>query len=257
MAKPILLNFDLEEFDISTEYGINYSKEDQFKFSLNGAEKAFKIISEENVPATFFVTGSFASKYPEFVKKLSEKHEIASHNINHQTEKYFGSDVMRSKKLIEEIIGGKIYGFRMPRAKKVDYISLSKLGFRYDSSVSPTYLPGRYNNSFKSRRLSIKKRIYEVPISVPPIIRVPYWNIYRIFGLPYLKLLTKICYATPGFVNLYFHPWEFNNLNKFNFPFYINKNNPGGDTGVVLRAYLRWCKKNNYNFKTFSEFLGI
>ncbi len=257
MNNTILLSFDLEEFDLPREYSAKISEDEMFDFSLKGAEKIFNILGNQNVGATFFITGTFASRYPSFVKKLSKEHEIGSHNLNHQIQNYSEQEVLKSKKIIEKIIGKPIQGFRMPKIKKVDYLSLSKLGFKYDSSISPTYLPGRYNNYFEKRKVSIKKGIYEVPISVPPIIRLPYWNIFRIFGLPYLKILTKTCSTTPRFVNIYLHPWEFNNLSKFNFPFYINKENPGKNTGLVLKKYIQWCKKKRFEFKTFSDFLKI
>lgn len=257
MDKSVLLSFDIEEFDLPTEYGIDFSRKEQFEFSLKGAEELLKILDDLDIKATFFITGSFVSKYPSFIKKLSNKHEIASHNLNHQTQRYSEEEVLKSKKLIERIISRPIYGFRMPRIKKVDYFSLFNLGFKYDSSISPTYLPGRYNNYFEKRSVSLKNGIYEVPMSVPPIIRLPYWNIFRVIGLSYLKMLTKICSASPSFVNIYFHPWEFNNLDKFNFPFYINKKNSREETASILRKYILWCKKNGFKFKTFSEFLNI
>ncbi len=255
MDKSILLSFDIEEFDLPQEYCLAISKEDQFKFSLGGFRKIIEILDNLDVAATFFVTASFASKYPAVIRSISKKHEVASHNLMHSIREYSEEEVMKSKRIIEEISGKKIYGFRMPRVKKVDYSSLGKLGFRYDSSVSPTYLPGRYNNYFEKRKAAKKERIYEIPISTPPLIRLPYWNFFRLFGIRYLKLLTKICLKNPGFVNIYFHPWEFNRLTCFKIPFYLRKSYSGARIERDLENYILWCKKNNFKFLTFSEFL--
>ncbi len=255
MGKPILLSFDIEEFDIPQEYGIAISKQDQFEFSLEGLKKIMEILDKLDVAATFFVTASFASKYPAVIRSISEKNEVASHDLNHQVKNYDEKQVSKSKAMIEKVIGKKIYGFRMPRVKKVDYFSLGKLGFIYDSSVSPTYLPGRYNNYFKKRSVTKKERIYEIPVSTSPLIRFPYWNFFRLFGIQYLKLLTKVCLKNPGFVNIYFHPWEFNNFAHLKIPFYLDKRYSGSRVQKDLEAYILWCKRNNFEFLTFSKFL--
>jgi len=255
MGKSILLSFDIEEFDLPQEYGLTISQEDQFRFSLKGLEQIMEVLDKFDVVATFFVTASFISRYPSAIRVISKKNEIASHNLAHSIKEYSEEEVMKSKRIIEEKCGKKIYGFRMPRVKKVNYSSLGKLGFRYDSSVSPTYLPGRYNNYFEKRRITKKGRIHEIPISTPPFMRLPYWNFFRLLGLRYLKLLTKICLKSPGFVNVYFHPWEFNQLNRFKIPFYIRKSYSGARIKKTLESYILWCKKNNFEFMTFSEFL--
>jgi len=253
----ILLSFDLEEFDLPTEYGLKISKKEQFSFSLRGLNKIRELLNKENISVTFFTTASFAQKYPQIIKKLSHKHEIASHNLKHNINTYYEQEIKESKKIIEQIINKKIKGFRMPRLRKVNYLSLFKLGFKYDSSISPTYIPRRYNNYFKKREITKIKGISEIPISTTPLIRVPLsWIFFRFFGLNYAKIITKFCIKNPGFVNLFFHPWEFNELSNFKIPFYIKKNS-GKKAINMLEKYIIWSKKNNYKFVTFSEFLKL
>jgi peptidoglycan/xylan/chitin deacetylase (PgdA/CDA1 family) len=251
----VLLNFDLEEFDLPLEYGEKISKNNQLEFSLKGLKKLVSLLDSQEIKATFFTTASFALKYPEIIKKISKKHEIASHNLIHEGNIYKEEDVRKSKEIIEKIINKKIEGFRMPRLKDVDYLSLSNLGFKYDSSISPTYLPGRYNNYFKSRKLKIFKGITEVPISTTPLIKIPFsWIFFRFFGLVYAKIATNLCIKKPGFVNIFFHPWEFNNLKSFKIPFYIKKNS--GDKALnLLKKYILWCKSKGYDFYAIGDFL--
>lgn len=46
--------------------------------------KISKILSENNIPATFFVTGEFAQNYPEQIKALFKSgHEIGNHSNHH------------------------------------------------------------------------------------------------------------------------------------------------------------------------------
>jgi len=210
---------------------------------------------EQKIKATFFVTANFALKYPKIIQQMSKNHEIASHNLKHSINTYDEQEVKKSKQIIEKIINKKIIGFRMPRLKKIDYNSLNSVGFKYDSSISPTYIPGRYNNYLKKRSVTKINGLSEVPISTAPIIRVPLsWIFFRFFGLTYSKIITKFCMANPRFTNLFFHPWEFNDLNQLKIPFYI-KRNSGKKAMNMLEKYILWCKKKNYKFCTINNFL--
>jgi len=252
----ILLSFDLEEFDLPLEYDINISQDEQFAFTLKGLKKILTLLKKNKIQSTFFTTASFASKYPKLLKQLSKEHEIASHNLNHQTKIYNHKEVKKSKQIIEKIINKKIKGFRFPRLQKPDYKSLKELEFKYDSSISPTYLPGRYNNYFESKKITIRNGIYEIPISTMLLTHLPLsWLFIRFFTINYAKIITKYSIKKQKFANLFFHPWEFNNLNKLKIPFYIKRNS--GDKALkLLENYIIWCKKRNYQFKTFEEFLN-
>lgn len=252
----ILLSFDVEEFNLPLEYGIQLGNKEQLEFTFTGLKKILKILNQHRLKATFFVTGIFAQTHSSIIKEISKNHEIASHGLSHNLQGYSEKSVAKSKKILERITGKKVNGFRMPRLKNIDKGSLTKLGFKYDSSVSPSYIPGRYNNYFKTRRVS-ENGIYEVPISVLPILRAPSWIVFRLFGISYLKLLTTSSLKNPGFVNIYLHPWEFNNLKPFNIPFYMKKSNSGLKMKQTLESYIGWCKKKGFFFSTFSEFLHL
>ena len=48
-------------------------------------EEILTILKEEQVPATFFVTGEWVEKYPEDVKKIAQLgHELGNHGANHK-----------------------------------------------------------------------------------------------------------------------------------------------------------------------------
>src|SRR3990167_8864408 len=105
MEKTILLSFDVEEFMLPLEYNQKISQEKMFEISFEGLKKVLKILDKYNIKATFFTTAIFALKYPEIIKKLSNKHEIASHGYSH-TEK--DMQIKKTKKILEKIIGKKI-----------------------------------------------------------------------------------------------------------------------------------------------------
>jgi len=256
MDKTILLSFDVEEFDLPTEYGIHIGEDQQYTYSLEGLLKIIPVLKKENVKATFFVTSGFASRFPQIIKKVSKFHEVSSHNLNHQLSVYSETEVAKSKEILEKIIRKKVLGFRMPRLKNVNHSSLSKLGFNYDSSLSPSYLPGRYNNIFKKRSFFNSDGISVIPVSVFPVMRLPYWILFRMLGIRYLKILTSLCSFSPGFVNVYFHPWEFSDISKFKLPNFFNKENSGMKMVSLFSEYIRWCKARGLSFLTFSEFLS-
>lgn len=250
----VLLSFDLEEFDIPLEYGIKVSKKEQIDFTLKGLNELVNLLDKQNISTTFFVTGTFAEKNKKLIKNLSKNHEIASHNMNHNSKKYNEKEALQSKKILERITGKKIKGFRFPRLQKPDFVSLKKLGYKYDSSICPTWLPGRYNNYFEKREITIMNGIKEFPVSVLPIAHAPlYWLFFRFFGFIYARIITVFCMTNPGFTNLFFHPWEFNNnLKDTGLPFYV-KRNSGKKAIKMLEKYILWCKKKKYKFVTFSN----
>lgn len=133
---------------------------------------------------------------------------------------------------------------------------LKKTGLKYDSSLHPTYVPGRYNKFTFSRSIEFENGIFEVPISVTPIIRLPFsWIWLRNLGLRYAKICTKLSLLDQNFINIYFHPWEFENIEKFDIPTYI-KNKTGKPMIELLKNYIEWCLEQDFSFNTIREFLN-
>jgi peptidoglycan/xylan/chitin deacetylase (PgdA/CDA1 family) len=253
--KPkIILTFDLEEFDLPLEYNCSVSDDLQFGISSEGLTELIALLKRYNVKATFFTTGNFCEKFPETIKALAENHEIASHAYSHsQFDEEF---IIRSKKVLEAASGQQVKGFRMPRFQKVDYNNLLGAGYSYDSSVNPTYLPGRYNN-FNVSRTPFKipnAEIIEFPVSVSPLVRFPLsWYAFKNLPLFFFNRVCKSVLDHDQFLHLYFHPWEFANIDSFKIPAYIKK--PSGEKYIKkFGNFLAWLSKNG-EFVTITEFL--
>ena len=93
--------------------------------------------------------------------------------------------------------------------------------------------------------------IMEIPISVTPFLRLPLsWLWFRNLGLNYAKICTIL--NNQPFTNIYFHPWEFQDIKKYNIPLII-KRNTGNKMKKMLKEYLRWCLSKNFNFVTMDE----
>ena len=218
----ILLTFDVEEFDLPLEFKEEITLDRQMEIGKEGLDVIINVINEHAVACTLFTTGSFAKTYPEVMKELSAKHEIASHSLFHSTFKT--TDLLESKLLLQDITGKQVEGFRMPRMKPVNVTDLKNAGYTYDASINPTILPGRYNNLHLSRTFYRENDFLRMPGSVTPNLRIPlFWLSFKNF--PY-KLYLKLAMQTlqkDGYLSLYFHPWEFTDMSSFKLPFYIKR----------------------------------
>lgn len=99
--------------------------------------------------ATFFWLGWFAERYPELVREcLRRGHEIASHGYSHRlatdfvTPQDFRHDLDTSKKILEDITGQGVTGFRSPGFCTLHdspwfFEEIRAAGYLYDSSIFP------------------------------------------------------------------------------------------------------------------------
>lgn len=253
----VLLSFDIEEFDMPFEYGKEISFEDQISISREGTIAILDLLDKYKVKATFFCTVTFAENIPDLIKRItSAGHELASHGYYHSDFK--PEHLLQSKLKLEELSGEEILGYRMARMMPVDEIDIKKAGYSYNTSINPTYLPGRYNNFNVSRTFFIKENVLQIPASVTPLIRFPlFWLSFHNLPLTLYKLLVSWTYRKDQYLNVYFHPWEFTNLDdfdRFGFPGYVTKNT--GDHMIKrMENLISWMKLKQYPFGTFKDFI--
>jgi peptidoglycan/xylan/chitin deacetylase (PgdA/CDA1 family) len=103
--------------------------------------QVIELLRSENVNATFFVTGEYAEKYPEIIKKM-EGFEVACHGWSHKPFTRMNSSEKKSelagcREMLEQLTGEKIIGFRAPY-NRIDRSTLAILedgGFTYDASM--------------------------------------------------------------------------------------------------------------------------
>ena len=135
--------------------------------------------NKQSVHATFFMLGWIARKLPGLVKEINSRgHEVASHGINHhlcthETIDALGKDLADSKKLLEDIIGGPVIGYRAPSFSINDDILniIEDAGYLYDSSYNSFDKHGRYGklstNGFRKSGIAyqVSDAFYELPVS--------------------------------------------------------------------------------------------
>ncbi|HEY0655303.1 MAG TPA: polysaccharide deacetylase family protein [Chryseosolibacter sp.] len=252
----VLLSFDIEEFDIPAEYGAAISIEEQIRISTAGTNQILDLLERERIRCTFFSTIVFAEGAQAVIQRIIQSgHELASHGWYHSS---FREDhLLTSRKRLESLSGKPVFGFRMPRMQPVSDRALVDAGYTYNASLNPVFLPGRYNNLHRNRTITFENGITQVPASATPRLRIPlFWLTFHNSPLALYYRLCKQTMRADGCLNLYFHPWEFENMKEpsIRMPWII-KNNSGQAMVERFSKLVLWMKHNNFRFTTISEYL--
>jgi len=247
----ILLSFDLEEFDIPEEYGQKLEDEEKIRVTLTGLLPLLELLDKHKIVATFYTTAFFAERNKEILKQIATKHEIASHGYYHSSFK--PDDVASSKEVLASICQTPVTGFRMARLAPFDKTMLVKAGYTYDSSLNPTFLPGRYNNLGKPRLPFISDGLFILPASVTSTFRVPlFWISFKNFPANIYTALAIRVLKKDKYLSLYFHPWEFADLSSYKIPGYVKR--ASGNSLLIKLENLLVELKQNGNFTTTIEY---
>ena len=255
----VLLSFDTEEFDVPREHGVEFTLEQGMKVSRFGTLKILDILRSNGVKATFFCTSNFVTNAPDVVERIkSEGHEIACHGCDHW--KPEPGDVSESKRIIEERIGVTCHGYRQPRMFPVSDEEIEASGYRYNSSLNPAFIPGRYIHLDIPRTCFMKGKVLQIPASVSPLLRIPlFWLALHNFPQWFYRFLVGRVLKKDGYFTTYFHPWEFYALKEhpeFKIPFII-RNHSGRQLEERLDALIKSLKSKSEKFMTYSEFTEI
>ncbi|GAB6905483.1 Polysaccharide deacetylase family protein [Desulfosarcina cetonica] len=189
------------------------------------------------IRATFFVLGWIARKCPDLVREIHRRgHEIASHGVDHhlcnaQSVSDLRKDLNDSKKLLEDITGDEVYGYRAPSFSVNDGVLkiIQDAGYRYDASYNSFDRHGRYGklniSAFKQSGIAyqVSDHFHEIPVSNLDFdfkIQNSKLNIQN-FSLPwggggYFRLIPYAIFrqgvqrilSSADAYSFYLHPWE-------------------------------------------------
>lgn len=145
-----ILTFDIEEWFHLLDFDATRTELEWDKYEVRiyeNVDRILSILDDTHTRATFFVIGWVAKKYPDLVKKISDKYQIGSHTMNHQLiwqqkPSEFRHDVEDSVKLLQDITGHPITCFRAPGFSITQnegwaFNVLCECGIQYDCSVFP------------------------------------------------------------------------------------------------------------------------
>lgn len=156
-------------------------------------ESLLSLLKKENVKLSVFVVGEVLKKFPKIVD-LFEKFgvEFHCHSYSHSAKRPDSEEeISKCKFEFEKKFGKSPIGYRAPQGKisKEGIKCLEKLGFKFDSSIFPSYYPNPFKYLFKNRDIFKYKNadIIEIPFtSVSP---------FRFtFSLSFVKLLGRCFY---------------------------------------------------------------
>lgn len=252
----ILLSFDIEEFDMPAEYGKQIPFQQQLAISVLGTQRILALLQKHQIKATFYCTANFAIHQTQLINQIvTNGHELASHGYYHSNFK--PQHLLESKLKLQELSGQTITGYRMARMAPFDETELQKAGYLYNSSLNPTYLPGRYNNFSKPRTVFIENGVLQLPASVSPWFRFPlFWLTFHNLPQFITHFLCLWAIKKDGYLNTYFHPWECTDLTspQLGMPKYVIKNS-GEKFVVIIDAFIVKMKNKNHQFMRTNDFL--
>lgn len=184
------------------------------------------MLHEKNVHATFFTLGWIANRYPQLVRSIIDNgHELASHGYHHlrvsdQTPDEFRNDIIRSKKLLEDLGGQSVIGYRAPSFSISTHNlwaldMLLEEGYHYSSSIYPIKhdhygMPDAPRFKFQPRG---QRGLVELPATTVALfgrnLPASGGGYFRL--LPYhisRWLIQRVNHTDRQPCIFYFHPWE-------------------------------------------------
>jgi polysaccharide deacetylase family protein (PEP-CTERM system associated) len=181
------------------------------------------LLAKKNMKATFFVLGQTARIHKELVKFIHKSgHEVASHSMTHAylpslsvTEMEF--ELIESKKLLEDLVGSQVLGFRAPNLAaypdtSMFFDQLQAAGYCYDSSFNARSAKTRLQqNQSDFPGVMIKNEILEFPVTVVNRLlwKVPLGGTYLKLMEPFMvsNQIKKVNHKNSPAI-LYLHPYE-------------------------------------------------
>ena len=186
--------------------------------------RILELLSQRDIKATFFTLGWVAERYPQLVRAIvAGGHELASHGYGHErasdlSRDAFTQDVTRAKKMLEDLGGKPVLGYRAPSfsigtANLWAFDVLAEAGYSYSSSVYP--IKHDHYGMPDSPRFAYRlaNGLLEVPVTT---LRMMNRNLPSSGGgyfrlLPYALsrwMLRKVNREDRESAVFYFHPWE-------------------------------------------------
>jgi len=245
---------------------INRSDWDKIECRVEAnVDRILQLFADNGTKGTFFTLGWIAKRYPAMVRRIvADGHELASHGAahiraDHQSRTQFANDVSSAKRVLEDISGKVVLGYRatsfsITRRNLWALSALAEAGYRYSSSTHP-----------------IKHDLYGIP-EQPRFAFYPFFDnsfveipvtTVRLFGrnwpaggggyfrlLPYALFKQNLKIVQSGEqkpCTFYFHPWEIDPEQpkiagisfKTRFRHYLNLDRTHGRLQKLMRDF-RW-----------------
>jgi polysaccharide deacetylase family protein (PEP-CTERM system associated) len=225
------LTFDLEEYFQVSAFANHVSRADWQEYVGRAEESTYRILAMlelRKIKATFFVLGWFAERHPQLIHQITGLgHEVASHGYQHeliynQGVEEFRQDVRKTKRILEEISGQSVLGYRaasysITQSTLWALDVLAEEGYRYDSSIFPIQHDRYGIPNFRRQPHVVQTRsgpIVEFPLTTArflgkniPVSGGGYFRVLP-FGIT-RRGLNQVVRDEGIPAIFYLHPWEF------------------------------------------------
>jgi polysaccharide deacetylase family protein (PEP-CTERM system associated) len=193
---------------------------------VDSTQRLLTLLERHEGRGTFFVLGWIAQRYPALVREIAARgHEVASHGTDHRrvtqlSQPEFRASIRDSRKLLEDITGQRVLGYRAPsfsivagREWALDI--LIEEGYVYDSSLYPVRRSGYGYPAGRRYPYTLCRAAGEL-LQFPPATLQAMGMKLPAGGGAYLRLLPYSLVASAlgqaqaaGFpATIYIHPWE-------------------------------------------------
>lgn len=187
-------------------------------------EQILLMLDQKQIKGTFFTLGWIAERYPFLIRRIVDGgHELASHGYGHQRaseldEAEFSADVVLAKKLLEDLSGHEVKGYRAPsfsigHGNLWAFDCLERAGYRYSSSIYPIRHDHYGMPDAPRFAHQVGGGLLELPVTTARLFERNWpasgGGYFRL--LPYACsrwLLRKVNELDRQPVIFYFHPWE-------------------------------------------------
>ncbi len=187
-------------------------------------DRMLQLLADAGARGTCFILGWVAERHPKLIKRIAAQgHEIASHGWGHELVYEIGPDRFRkdvgdSKRLLEDLTGERVHGYRAPNFSICDWALdvLVEQGFTYDSSSFPVVAHDRYGRLTQTQAgapiYMARPGLREVCVSVLEVAgRALPWGgggYFRMIPYPIFRRgVQRILNSGTPYV-FYIHPWE-------------------------------------------------
>ncbi len=189
-------------------------------------ERVLDLFAKHGIHATFFTLGWVAERFPQVIRRIvADGHELASHGFSHiratqQHPRDFREDVTRTKKLLEDIGGIPVRGYRAASYSigANNMWALDELhgaGYQYSSSI----FPGKHDlyGMPDAPRFKFYPRgptgILEIPVTTVTVFGKNFpaagGGFFRLYPYALSRWALQRVNGADGQAGMfYFHPWE-------------------------------------------------
>ena len=275
-----LLTFDIEEwFQVENLRRVfpRANWESAPRRVVGATRVILDLLAERRLRATFFILGWVAEREPSLVSEITARgHEIAAHGYGHVlpmqlTSLEFRDDVLRARKVLEDLSGEPVVGYRAPSfSLKHDHLAiLAECGYRYDSSFHPFTLHDRYarlDNLGTPLRPGVYPTNGHITELALPVERFGRFQLpisgggyFRLYPGALFRRLVRRAIGRDGHYLMYLHSWEFDpEMPRFKIPGFglgFRHYNNLSLTLSRMRALVGMLASMGTRFLTISEFL--